>query len=38
MKKMERKFGKYAIPGLMRYVIVLYIVGVIIGIAAPGTL
>ena len=35
MKKMERKFGKYAIPGLMRYVIVLYIVGVIIGIAAP---
>ena len=35
MKKMERKFGKYAIPGLMRYVIVLYIIGVIIDLAAP---
>ncbi|HKL79760.1 MAG TPA: hypothetical protein VJ888_04910 [Mobilitalea sp.] len=31
MNKMERRFGKYAIPNLMKYVIVLYAIGLIIG-------
>ena len=35
MRKMERKFGRYAIPGLMRYVIILYIAGFLIGLFAP---
>ncbi|MBR4342634.1 MAG: hypothetical protein IKP88_08010 [Lachnospiraceae bacterium] len=29
--KMEKKFGKYAIPGLMKYIIMLYIIGTVIG-------
>ena len=35
MKKMEHKFGKYAIPNLMKYVIMLYAVGAVIAVAAP---
>lgn len=35
MKKMERRFGKYAIPNLMRYIIVLYIVGAVVMMTAP---
>lgn len=34
--KLEKKFGKYAIKGLMKYVTVVFIVGYIISIAAPG--
>lgn len=33
--KLERKFGKYAIPNLIRYVMVLYLAGVLIGTIAP---
>lgn len=33
--KLERKYGKYAIPNLMYYVIILYIVGFVINIVAP---
>ena len=28
--KMEKKFGKYAIPGLMKYIIMLYIIGTVV--------
>lgn len=35
MKKMERRFGKYAIPNLMRYVIMLYAVGTVLAVTAP---
>ncbi len=35
MKKLESRFGKYAIPGLMRYVTVLYAAGVIFSMASP---
>ena len=34
--KLERKLGKYAVPNLMLYVIVLYIVGFIMDLFAPG--
>ena len=32
---MERKFGRYAISGLMKYICVLYIIGLFINIASP---
>lgn len=35
LNKMERKFGKYAIPNLMKYIIVLYGVGLLIGTLSP---
>ena len=35
LNKMERKFGRYAIPGLMKYICVLYIIGLFINIASP---
>ena len=35
LDKLERKYGKYAIPNLMYYVIILYIVGFVINIVAP---
>lgn len=35
LQKMERKFGKYAIHGLMKYVIGCYIIGYVIAFAAP---
>lgn len=35
MNKLERKFGKYAIPNLMYYVVVLYAIGLIISQLAP---
>ena len=31
LNKLERKFGRYAIPDLIRYVIVLYCAGAVIG-------
>ena len=36
MNKLERKFGKYAIPNLMQYIIILYIVGFVLNLIAPG--
>lgn len=30
MNKMERKFGRYAIPNLMYYIVILYAVGVLV--------
>ena len=36
MNKLERKFGKYAIPNLMFYVIILYVVGLLVSIVTPG--
>ncbi len=35
IRKLEKKFGRLAIPGLMRYIIVLYAVGYIIGMMSP---
>ena len=35
LNKMERKFGRYAISGLMKYICVLYIIGLFINIASP---
>lgn len=35
LNRLERKFGKYAIPDLMKYVLVLYGVGTAIGLFAP---
>lgn len=35
LDKMERKFGRYAIHGLMRYICVLYIIGLIAEIINP---
>lgn len=34
-QKLERKFGRFAIPGLMRYVIILYAVGFVIYMIDP---
>ncbi len=36
LNKLERKFGKYAIPNLMFYVVILYVVGFIFSLIAPG--
>ncbi len=36
--KMERKFGRFAIPGLMKYVIACYIIGYVIEYAMPSAL
>lgn len=35
IEKLERKFGKYAIRNLMKYVIIVYIIGLVIGMI-PG--
>ena len=36
LDKLERKFGRYAIPNLMRYIIVLYGAGMFLRLFAPG--
>lgn len=33
---MERKFGKFAIPNLMKYILAIYVVGWLLRIATPG--
>ncbi len=38
MNRLERKYGKYAIPGLMRYVIALYALGTLLSYVAPNVL
>ncbi|MCF2553805.1 PLATZ transcription factor family protein [Faecalicatena contorta] len=35
LDKMERKFGKYAIPNLMTYIIILYVLGLVLELFAP---
>ena len=35
MNKLERKFGRYAIPNLMYYIVILYAVGVLVQMMAP---
>lgn len=35
IQRLERKFGKYAIPNLMKYVIALYVVGMLIFSLSP---
>lgn len=36
LRKLERKFGKFAIPNLMYYIILMYGAGIVIDLAAPG--
>ena len=33
--KLEKKFGKYAVPNLMRYVVVVYALGFIVNMISP---
>jgi len=33
--KIERKYGKYAIPNLMYYIIILYALGFVVEVASP---
>ena len=35
LNKLERKFGRHAITGLMKYIIICYIIGYIIEFVAP---
>lgn len=35
LEKLERKLGRFAIPGLMRYVVAMYVVGYIINLLNP---
>ena len=35
LNKLERKFGRYAIPNLMKYIVVLFVVGLMIGTFMP---
>lgn len=35
LDKLERKYGKYAIPNLMNYIIILYIIGLLVQIISP---
>ena len=35
LDKLERKFGRYAIPNLMNYIIVLYALGLAVEMFAP---
>ena len=35
LNKLERKFGRYAIPNLMKYVVMLYAVGLMISVVEP---
>ncbi len=36
LDKLERKFGRYAIPGLIKYVIGMYLIGLVLSFVAPG--
>lgn len=36
LDKLERKFGRHAIPNLMNYIIILYVVGLAIQLISPG--
>ena len=34
--KVERKLGRYAIPNLMRYMVIVSIIGSVLGLVVPG--
>ena len=36
LRKLERKFGKYAVPNLMYYIILMYGAGIVIDLVMPG--
>ncbi len=36
LNKLERKFGRNAIQGLMRYIVIINVMGAVLGIVAPG--
>lgn len=36
LNKLERKFGRYAIPNLMKYMIVIYVIGYMLSFITPG--
>ncbi len=38
LNKLERKLGRFAIPGLMRFIILCYVIGYILMFAAPNVL
>ncbi len=38
INKMERKFGKYAIPNLTLYIIITYVVGYLLMYLAPNVM
>lgn len=38
INKLERRFGRYAIPNLMKYIIILYVIGLIIGSFNPAAI
>ena len=35
LNKLQRKFGKYAVPNLMYYIIILYIIGIVLNVVNP---
>jgi hypothetical protein len=37
LNKLERRFGRYAIPNLMKYIVVIFLAGLLIGSFAPAT-
>ncbi|MCD8333379.1 MAG: hypothetical protein LUB60_04550, partial [Clostridiales bacterium] len=38
LNKLERKFGRFAIPGLMKYIIACYVIGYVIMYTMPNVL
>ena len=36
LRKLERNFGKYAVPNLMYYIILMYGAGIVIDLVMPG--
>ena len=36
LNKLERKFGRNAIQGLMRYIVIINVMGAVLGLVAPG--
>ena len=36
LNKLERKFGRYAVPNLINYLMVIYVIGTVLGVFAPG--
>ena len=38
LNKLERKYGRYAIPRLSTYIVIAYIVGYILQLVAPNVL
>ncbi len=36
LDKMERRFGRYAVPNLINYIIILYALGFVVEVVSPG--